>query len=94
MQPPRVQALAWTDPPLGEMALPGETLRLTLGVGSGLSRRPGDPPGRLWGLGDRGPNFKIDAAVEQEIDAALEHEIESSVEAELTSSITAALGGP
>jgi hypothetical protein len=39
-------------------------MRLTLGVGSALSRRPGDPPGRVWGLGDRGPNLKIKAAVE------------------------------
>lgn len=62
---PKVEALDWTDPPLGEVVLPRETLRFTLGAGSGLARRAGDPPGRIWGLGDRGPNFKIDAAVER-----------------------------
>lgn len=40
-------------------------MRLTLSVGSGLSRRPSDPPGRVWGLGDRGPNFKIKVAIER-----------------------------
>jgi len=33
-------------------------------VGSGLTRRPGDPKGRVWGLGDRGPNLKIRTAME------------------------------
>lgn len=40
-------------------------MRLTLGVGSALARRPGDPPGRVWGLGDRGPNLKIGSAIER-----------------------------
>ena len=40
-------------------------MRLTLGVGSALSRRPGDPPGRVWGLGDRGPNIKITGAIKR-----------------------------
>jgi hypothetical protein len=40
-------------------------MRLTLGVGSGLARRRTDPPGRVWGLGDRGPNLKVKAAVER-----------------------------
>jgi hypothetical protein len=43
--------------------LPGGVLRLTLGIGSGLGRRPGDPEGRFWGVGDRGPNLKIPAAI-------------------------------
>ncbi len=38
-------------------------MRLTLSVGSGLTRRPGDIPGRVWGLGDRGPNLKIATAL-------------------------------
>ena len=63
MPPPEVTPLQWRDPLLGEIALPGGVLRLTLGVGSGLARRGGDPPGRFWGLGDRGPNLKIAAAV-------------------------------
>ena len=56
--------LKWRDPPLGEIVLPGGVLRLTLGVGSGLARRPGDPEGRFWGLGDRGPNLKIPQAID------------------------------
>jgi hypothetical protein len=60
-----VQQLRWRDPPLAEVETPRGRLRLTLGVGSALSRRPGDPPGRVWGLGDRGPNLKIKTAVER-----------------------------
>jgi hypothetical protein len=60
---PQVRELKWRDPPLGEVKTPRGRLRLTLGVGSGLSRRPGDPPGRVWALGDRGPNLKIGAAI-------------------------------
>jgi hypothetical protein len=30
--------------------------------GSGLTRRDGDPPGRIWAIGDRGPNLKVKAA--------------------------------
>ncbi len=39
-------------------------LRLSLGIGSGLSRRPGDPPGRLFAITDRGPNIPADEAKE------------------------------
>ena len=64
MAPPRftVERLAWEDRALGEVGLPDGVLRATLGLGSGLTRRPGDPPGRLWALGDRGPNLKIKQA--------------------------------
>ena len=48
---------------MGEIALPGGVLRLTLGIGSGLGRRPDDPKGRFWGIGDRGPNLKIADAI-------------------------------
>jgi hypothetical protein len=58
-----VTRLRWRDPPLAKIKLPGGTLRLTLGIGSGLSRAAGAPAGRIWGLGDRGPNLKIDKAV-------------------------------
>jgi hypothetical protein len=63
LRPPRVSELRWRDPPLRDIALPGGRLRLTLGIGSGLTRRAGDPPGRFWGLGDRGPNLKIPVAI-------------------------------
>jgi hypothetical protein len=61
---PDVQELKWRDPPLAEVRTPRGRLRLTFGPGSGLARRPGDPAGRVWGLGDRGPNLKIKTAVE------------------------------
>ena len=47
------------------MRAPSGKLRLTFGLGSGLSRRPGDPPGRVWAIGDRGPNLKIATAMER-----------------------------
>ena len=62
---PEVKELRWRDPPLGEIATPRGKLRLTLSVGSGLTRRPGDPPGVVWGLGDRGPNIKVATAIKR-----------------------------
>jgi hypothetical protein len=59
-----VKRLAWRDPPVAKIKLPGGTLRLTLGIGSALARRPGDPEGRLWGLGDRGANLKAEVAID------------------------------
>jgi hypothetical protein len=59
-----VERLDWTDEPLGEIDLPKRTLRFRSGFGSGLSRRQGDPPGVVWAAGDRGPNIKVNAAVE------------------------------
>jgi hypothetical protein len=58
-----VERLGWTDEALGEIALPGGTIRFRSGFGSGLSRRPGDPPGTLWAVGDRGPNIKVKDAI-------------------------------
>ncbi|MDD3446004.1 MAG: esterase-like activity of phytase family protein [Zavarzinia sp.] len=50
---------------LGKATFAGDTeLRLSLGIGSGLSRRPGDPPGRLYAITDRGPNIPCDEAAE------------------------------
>jgi Esterase-like activity of phytase len=59
-----VEKLAWTDPPLGEIPLPAAPLVLRSSFGSGLTRRPCDPPGRIWAVGDRGPNLKVKAARE------------------------------
>jgi len=50
---------------LGDLVLPAETLRLTLGLGSAAARRPTDPPGRIWAITDRGPNIKIPMAVDR-----------------------------
>jgi hypothetical protein len=59
-----VERLDWADEPLGEIELPGGTMRLRAGFGSGLSIRPGDPPGIVWAVGDRGPNLKVETAIE------------------------------
>ncbi len=66
----KIERLAWRDELLAEIALPGGVLRVTLGLGSGLARRPGDPPDRLWAISDRGPNLKIKQAVH---DYGLDH---------------------
>ncbi len=66
----RVERLAWQDVPLGDIELPRGRLRLSLGLGSGLSMRPGDPSGAIWAIGDRGPNLKVKQAV---ADYGLDH---------------------
>jgi hypothetical protein len=38
----------------------GETLTLTVGIGSGAARHPNDPPNTVWTIGDRGPNIACD----------------------------------
>jgi len=63
LPPPEVTELKWRDPPLAEVRTPKGKLRLTFGPGSGLARRPGDLAGRVWGVGDRGPNLKIKTAM-------------------------------
>ena len=60
------QRLAWRDVSLGVIALAnGKRMRLTLGLGSGLSQRPGEPQGTFWSIADRGPNLKIKPAIER-----------------------------
>jgi hypothetical protein len=59
-----VERLGWDDEPLGEIDLPKRAMRFRSGFGSGLSRRPGDRPGVVWAAGDRGPNIKVNTAVE------------------------------
>lgn len=59
-----VERLVWRDVELGEIATPARPMRLTLGVGSGLTRRAGDRPGRVFGVTDRGPNLFVSDAVE------------------------------
>jgi hypothetical protein len=57
--------LDYIDEPLATLDLPGGMLRITRGLGSGLTRRIGDAPGVVWAVGDRGPNLKIPFAVER-----------------------------
>ena len=60
------QRLAWRDVSLGVIALAnGKRMRLTLGLGSGLSQRPGEPKGTFWAIADHGPNLKIKPASER-----------------------------
>jgi hypothetical protein len=59
-----VERLDWADEALGEIELPERTMRFRSGFGSGLSRREADPPGIVWAVGDRGPNIKVETAVE------------------------------
>ena len=67
-----VERLDWSDQKLAEIALPGGTMAILSGFGSGLSRRPGDPPNIVWAVGDRGPNLKPKTLAERyrvELDA-------------------------
>ena len=62
----RLKRLSWTDIPQAPITLPnGRELAITLGLGSGLSRRPSDPSGIVYGVTDRGPNFFISQAVDE-----------------------------
>jgi hypothetical protein len=61
-QLPQVTRLAFVDEHLRDIAYPRRTLRLTRGLGSGLTH---DAEGRLWAVGDRGPNLKVKLAVEE-----------------------------
>lgn len=58
----RVERLAWSDVLLDPIDLGGATLQLTLGLGSGLSRRASD--GALFAITDRGPNLFPSQAVD------------------------------
>jgi hypothetical protein len=62
--PPRytVERLAYEDEDLGSIDLPKARMDIRSGFGSGLSRRPGDPPDVVWAVGDRGPNLKAKTA--------------------------------
>jgi hypothetical protein len=54
---PRITKLAFRDETLGTIEHDASPIQLWRGPGSGLSRGAGDPPGRLWAIGDRGPNL-------------------------------------
>ena len=66
----KVTRLAFTDEHLRDIAYPRKTLRLTRGLGSGLTH---SKDGRLWAVGDRGPNLKLKLAVEEYGLGALAH---------------------
>lgn len=61
-----IQRLAWRDISFGVIPLAnGHRMRVTLGLGSGLSQRSGDPKGTVWSIADRGPNLKIKTAIKR-----------------------------
>lgn len=60
---PHITPLAYTDAEIATLDLPGGTLSITRGIGSGLARRAGDAAGIFWAIGDRGPNLKVEPAV-------------------------------
>jgi hypothetical protein len=60
----RIEELAWDEQPIGGLDLPKRRLEMVWGFGSGLTRRLSDPPGRVWAIGDRGPNLKVEVAIE------------------------------
>jgi hypothetical protein len=61
MPNPTITRLQFTDECLAEIACPQRKLRILRGLGSGLTR---SPDGRLFAIGDRGPNLKVKLAVE------------------------------
>lgn len=70
----RLRRLSWTDIPLAPLIFPGgQQLPVSLGLGSGLSRRESDPPGLVHAVTDRGPNIFISQAVEEFGLSHLEH---------------------
>ena len=62
----RLRRLSWADIPLAPVMFPnGRQLNVSLGLGSGLSRRASDPPGIVHAVTDRGPNIFISQAVDE-----------------------------
>ncbi|HEX8389452.1 MAG TPA: esterase-like activity of phytase family protein, partial [Sphingomonas sp.] len=59
---PRIVELRYEDEALAALDLPGGRMEVLRGVGSGLCV---DAGGRIWGVGDRGPNLKVGLAVER-----------------------------
>lgn len=57
-----ITSLDYDDQLLTELDLPGGSMRVLRGIGSGLSR---GADGRLWAVGDRGPNLNVEAALER-----------------------------
>ena len=58
-----IEELAWEELPIGGIDLPTKRLEMVWGFGSGLTHRKGDPAGRVWAIGDRGPNLKVEVAI-------------------------------
>lgn len=63
--PCTVEELAWEELPIGGIDLPAKRLEMVWGFGSGLTHGKGDAAGRVWAIGDRGPNLKVEVAVSE-----------------------------
>lgn len=61
MPVPSITRLRFEDERLCEIHCPKRIMRISRGLGSGLTR---SPDGRLFAIGDRGPNLKVKLAVE------------------------------
>lgn len=62
MEPLRITRLRFRDEQLRDIPCPREVLRITRGLGSGLIK---SADGRLWAVGDRGPNLAVDLSIER-----------------------------
>jgi hypothetical protein len=61
-----IERISWREVSLGAIALKNDRrMRLTMGIGSGLALRKGDPDGTVWAIADRGPNLKVEIAIER-----------------------------
>ncbi|MBA3526414.1 MAG: esterase-like activity of phytase family protein [Pseudomonadota bacterium] len=71
MPAPTITRLRFEDEQLAEIQCPKRLLRISRGLGSGLTR---SSDGRLFAIGDRGPNLKVKLAVETYgLEAVKEH---------------------
>lgn len=62
---PLVHRLAWKEEELDRISFPKDCMVIRAGFGSGLARRGGDSTDTVWAVGDRGPNLKVEAAIER-----------------------------
>lgn len=60
----RITRLTYDDQELGSIELPKQPMRISRGIGSGLSVAVGERL-QLWAIGDRGPNLKAETAAER-----------------------------
>ncbi len=60
MPDPTITRLRFEDEQLAEIQCPKRMMRISRGLGSGLTR---SPDGRIFAIGDRGPNLKVKLAV-------------------------------
>jgi len=62
MSATKITRLDYSDQELATLDLPSARMRIVRGLGSGLTK---GPDGQIYAIGDRGPNLKIELAVER-----------------------------